>query len=56
MVKKDIGQRAVLRFDWTKNAVRWRRNADNRNEVKKQDDPKDEKFNGVPPVHAQRAA
>jgi hypothetical protein len=33
-----------LWFNWTVNAVRWGRNADDRNEVKEKDDPKDEKF------------
>jgi hypothetical protein len=44
MTEIDVGQGAVLGFDWTENAVRWERNGDNRNEVSKQDDPKDEKF------------
>jgi hypothetical protein len=37
-----VGKGALLGFDRAENAVRW--NADNRNEVSKQDDPKDEKF------------
>ena len=37
-------------FDWAVNAVE--RNAEDRNEVSKQDDPKDEKFKDVPPIHA----
>jgi hypothetical protein len=44
MTEIDVGQGAVLGFDWTENSVRWGRNGDNRNEVSKQDDPKDEKF------------
>jgi hypothetical protein len=51
MTKIDVGQGAVL-GSWAENAVRWERNADDRDEVSKQDDPKDEKFKGVPPIHA----
>jgi hypothetical protein len=40
----DLGQGTVSGFDWAENAVRWGRNADDRNEVGKKDDPKDEKF------------
>ena len=42
MTNEDVGQGAVLGFDWAMNAVE--RNADDRNEVSKQDDPKDEKL------------
>ena len=51
MTEIDVGQGAVLGFDCTENTVGWGRNADNRNEVSKQDDPKDEKFKGVPSIH-----
>jgi hypothetical protein len=46
MSDEKIGQGAVLRFEWAEcvDAVRWERNAENWNEVSKQDDPKDEKF------------
>lgn len=44
ITKIDVGQGAVLGFDWTKNAVRWGRNADYGNEVSEQDGPKEEKF------------
>ena len=47
MSDENIGQGAVLGMEWAsklENAVRWGRNADDRNEVSKQDDPKDEKF------------
>ncbi|HXW94141.1 MAG TPA: hypothetical protein VEJ19_00340 [Nitrososphaerales archaeon] len=47
MSDENIGQGAVLRMEWTgqfEDTVRWRRNAENRNEVSKQDEPKDEKF------------
>jgi hypothetical protein len=40
----------------TENAVRWERNADDRNEVSKHDDPKDEKFKGVPSIHASESS
>jgi hypothetical protein len=43
MAKKDVGQGAVLGFEWAsklENAVGRGRNADDRNEVSKQDDPK----------------
>ena len=44
MTKIDVGQGAVLGFDWAENAVGWGRIADDRNEAKEKDDPKDEKF------------
>ena len=44
MAKIDVGQGAILGPERTENAVRWERNADDRNEVSEQDDPKDEKF------------
>jgi hypothetical protein len=44
MTKIDVGQGTVLGFDWAENAVGWGRNADDRDEVKEQNDPKDEKF------------
>ena len=52
MVKKDVGQGAVLGFDWTKDAGGWGRNADGRDEVKKQDYSKDKKSKGTPSIHA----
>ena len=51
MTKQGVGQGTVLRFEWAENAVRWGRNDDDWNEVKEQDDPKDEKFKGAPPIH-----
>jgi len=47
MSDENIGQGAVLRMEWTgqfEGTVRWRRDAENGNEVSKQDEPKDEKF------------
>jgi len=44
MTKKDVGQGAILRFEWAsklENAVTWRRNAEDGNEVSKQDNPKE---------------
>jgi len=58
MTNEDVGQGAVsgprghTRATVT-HAYGWRRDAYNRNEVGKQDYPKDEKFKGVPPVHVQ---
>jgi hypothetical protein len=51
MAKKDVGQGAASGFDKAENAVGPGRNADNGNEVNGQDDPEDEKFKGVPPIH-----
>jgi hypothetical protein len=57
MTEIDIGQGAVLGFNWTpKNAVRRGWDAHDRNEVGEQDDPKDEKFEGVPSIHEPRVA
>jgi hypothetical protein len=44
MAKKDVGQGAVLGFDWTEDAVRWGWNADKRNKVSEQDGTKDKKL------------
>jgi hypothetical protein len=52
MTKIDVGKGAILGPERTQNAVRWERNAYDRNEVSEQDDPKDEKFKGVPSIHA----
>ena len=44
---ENVGQGAVLGSEWTgefEDTVGWGRNAENGNEVSKQDDPKDEKF------------
>ena len=46
MSDENIGQGAVLRMKWAEcvDAVRWKRNAENGDEISEQDDPKDGKF------------
>jgi len=46
----------VLRLHRAEDTIGWGRYVDHGNEVSERDDPKDEKFKGVPPVHVLRVA
>jgi len=54
MAKKDVGKGTVLRLRRTEGTTGRRRNVHHGNEVSEEDDPYDEEFKRVPPVHVLR--